>query len=93
VRGAVDEKGKIVAGNGSKVKHPSTGVFRIEFEAGSFSGPPSVTASQLAVGEDSSVTDNALPGSINEGGVTVYLGSASDKRIDRPFSIIATGPR
>lgn len=68
-------------------------MYRIEFEAGSFSGPPSVTASQLAVDEDSWVTDDALPGSVNEGGVTVYLGSARDKRIDWQFSFIATGPR
>jgi hypothetical protein len=93
VRGSVDQYGNILAGRGFTVGHPHTGVYVITFTKGSFSDLPSVTASQVAVGGDSWVTDNALPGSVTKDGMTVYLGSYKDKRLDRPFSFTVMGPR
>jgi hypothetical protein len=92
VRGTVDENGKPIAGAGFTVAHPSTGEYRITF-ANPFSGLPSATANQLALGTGSEITDNALIGSVANNGMTVYVGAASNKRIDRSFSFIVMGPR
>lgn len=92
MRGTVNSGGGFIAGEGWTSSNPATGVYQINFTAGSFAGEPVVTATIYTLASGSS-PQYATIGAISSAGVRINTYNNAGALTNLAFSFVAIGVR